>query len=223
MKTTRETPAPGTPGKRTRRIRDAERSRIAILDAAERLFAESGFQGASLAAIAEQAYVSVGLPGYFFGSKEDLYHEVLQRVFARRDAALEAVATEAERLLEESPDDGEAALRRLVGGYVDFLLDNPAFVSLLTRDALERIGRREGQPRHSERFAERMIRILARAGVVEAEDAPEQLFLSLIGMCYFPLEHDATIVAGMGQRAWARAFQDKRVEHIVRLLLRPPA
>ncbi|GAA4515601.1 MULTISPECIES: TetR/AcrR family transcriptional regulator [Nonomuraea] len=222
MKTTRQTPVAGPPAKRARKVRDAERSRIAILDAAEQLFADLGFQGASLAAIAERAYVSVGLPGYFFGSKEDLYHEVLQRVFERRDAALELVATEAEQLLEASPGDGEAALRRLIGGYVDFLLDNPTFVSLLTRDALERVGRREGQPRHSQRFADRMIRIMAQAGVVEADEAPEQLFLSLIGMCYFPLEHDATIVAGMGQRAWAQAFQEKRVAHIVRLL-RPSA
>ncbi|HLU70662.1 MAG TPA: TetR family transcriptional regulator [Nonomuraea sp.] len=222
MKTTRETSAPPPPARRGRRVRDAERSRIAILDAAEQLFADLGFQGASLAAIAERAYVSVGLPGYFFGSKEDLYNEVLQRVFARRDAALELVATEAERILEESPGDGEAALRRLIGGYVDFLLNNPTFVSLLTRDALERVGRREGQPRHSEQFAQRMISIMARAGVAEAELAPEQLFLSLVGMCYFPLEHDATIVAGMGQRAWAEAFQERRVTHIVRLL-RPSA
>ncbi|MFC5821932.1 TetR/AcrR family transcriptional regulator [Nonomuraea harbinensis] len=222
MKTTRQTPVAGPPAKRARKVRDAERSRIAILDAAEQLFADLGFQGASLAAIAERAYVSVGLPGYFFGSKEDLYHEVLQRVFERRDAALELVATEAEQLLEAAPGDGEAALRRLIGGYVDFLLDNPTFVSLLTRDALERVGRREGQPRHSQRFADRMIRIMAQAGVVEADEAPEQLFLSLIGMCYFPLEHDATIVAGMGQRAWAQAFQEKRVAHIVRLL-RPSA
>ncbi|MFD2356672.1 TetR/AcrR family transcriptional regulator [Nonomuraea ferruginea] len=172
MKTTRQTPVAGPPAKRARKVRDAERSRIAILDAAEQLFADLGFQGASLAAIAERAYVSVGLPGYFFGSKEDLYHEVLQRVFERRDAALELVATEAEQLLEASPGDGEAALRRLIGGYVDFLLDNPTFVSLLTRDALERVGRREGQPRHSQRFADRMIRIMAQAGVVEADEAP---------------------------------------------------
>lgn len=220
MRTTQEAASRGASGKRTGKVRDAERSRTAILEAAEDLFADLGFQGASLAAIAERAGVSVGLPGYFFGAKEDLHGEVLQRVFERRDAALESVATEAEELLEET-GNGKAALRRLIGGYVDFLLDNPTFVWLLTRDALEHAGNREVQPRHSQRFAERMIRIMVSAGVVEAEDAPDQLILSLLGMCYFPLEHDATVVAGMGQRAWARAFQEKRVDHIVRLLLRP--
>lgn len=221
MTTTSEPAAPGPSAKRTRKIRDAERSRTAILDAAEQLFADQGFEGASLAAIAERAGVSVGLPGYFFGSKEELYHEVLQRVFERRDAALDAVATEAEQLLQESPDDGEAALRRLVGGYVDFLLANPTFVSLLTRDALEHAGDRAGKPRHSQRFAERMIRLMTQVGVAEAEDAPNHLFLSVVAMCYFPVEHDSTVVAGMGYRAWTQAFQQERVDHIVRLLLGP--
>ncbi|WP_148573553.1 TetR/AcrR family transcriptional regulator [Nocardioides caldifontis] len=206
-------------GRRTGKSRDAERSRTAILDAAEQLFADLGFQGASLAAIAQRAHVSVGLPRYFFGSKEELHRAVLQRVFARRNAALDAVANAAEQLLENAPEDGEGALRLLVRGYLDFLLDNPSFVWLLTRDALEHAGRREQLPRHSEKFADRMVALMTRAGVAEATKAPEQLFLSLIGLCYFPLEHDATIVAGMGQRAWTPAFRDRRVEHIVRLLL----
>lgn len=206
-------------GKRTGRVRDADRSRAAILDAAEHLFADLGFQGASLAAIADRAHVSVGLPGYFFGSKEELHDAVLQRVFDRRNAALDRVATDAEELLERAPEAGEEALRLLIRGYVDFLLENPTFVWLLTRDALEHAGNREELPRHSQRFADRMVSLMTRAGVTEAAHAPDQLFLSLIAMCYFPLEHDATIVAGMGQRAWSRAFHDRRVDHIVRLLL----
>jgi TetR/AcrR family transcriptional regulator len=222
--TATDDPAGPTPAsRRAGKVRDAERSRNAILDAAEQLFADLGFQGASLAAIAERARVSVGLPGYFFGSKEELHRAVLARVFERRNTALEAVATEAEALLEQSPDEGEAALRRLISGYVDFLLDNPTFVWLLTRDALEHAGDREVLPRHSQRFADRMVEIMTKAGVAEAKHAPDQLFLSLIAMCYFPLEHDATMVAGMGQRAWTRAFQDRRVDHMVRLLLHQTA
>jgi AcrR family transcriptional regulator len=193
------------------------------LDAAEELFAHFGFRGASLGAIAKTASVSTGLTGYFFGSKEGLHREVLLRVFARRDAALQRVATEAEELLGEASDGGEAALRRLVDGYVAFLCSNPTFVPLLTRDALEHPTDRAVRPRHAQQFAERLGSIMARTGVVEAEYAPDQLFLSVIGMCYFPLEHDVTIVAGMGQRAWTEAFQEKRVDHIVRLLLGPSA
>lgn len=201
------------------KVRDADRSRAQILDAAEQLFASLGFYGASLSAIGKRANVSTALAVYFFGSKAGLYDEVLQRVFAKRDVDLRTVAIEAEQLLNEHHE--EAALRRMIGGYIDFLLDNPTFVPLLTRDALEHTtDHREGKPRHARQFAEQVIEILTRAGVPEAERAPDQLFLSLIAMCYFPLEHDTTLVAGMGQRAWARAFRERRVEHIVRLLLR---
>ena len=63
------------------KIRDADRSRRAILDAAEALFAEHGFKGATMAEIAASAGVSRGTPAYFFNSKEQLYRAVLGRSF----------------------------------------------------------------------------------------------------------------------------------------------
>lgn len=203
---------------RGRKVRNPERSQSAILDAAEIHFARQGFDGTSIAAIAKSAGVSVGLPGYFFGSKEQLYREVLRRVFDNRDIVLGRVTTAAEQILDSS-NDGVSAIRHLVWGYTEFLLDNPTFVWLLTRDALEHANTREKSPRHSLMFAERMAKIMSRAGCVIAGDDPDNFFLSLIAMCYFPLEHDATVVAGMGQRAWSHAFQTRRVEHIVQLLL----
>ena len=67
--------------------RNAARSREAILDAAEELFALHGYDGTSLNQVGTQAGVSRGTPGYFFGSKEALYQAVLERCFGRvRDA-----------------------------------------------------------------------------------------------------------------------------------------
>jgi AcrR family transcriptional regulator len=56
----------------------------AILDAAERIFAESGFHGATTRAIAEGAGANPALIHYHFGSKEALY----EAVFARRSDAI---------------------------------------------------------------------------------------------------------------------------------------
>ena len=69
------------------KARDAERSRGAILDAAESLFSERGFDAASLAEISALAGLSRATPSYFFGSKEKLYVAVLERAYAARDAA----------------------------------------------------------------------------------------------------------------------------------------
>ena len=50
-----------------------------ILDAAERLFAISGYDGVSLRQIAREAAVEVALSNYHFGPKADLFLAVVQR------------------------------------------------------------------------------------------------------------------------------------------------
>lgn len=89
-------------GKRARaRSRPRQISEAGILTAAERVFAESGFAGASMARIAEEA----GLPKpnlhYYFGTKEGLYRAVLTNIlrlwldaadaFARETSPAEAI------------------------------------------------------------------------------------------------------------------------------------
>src|ERR1700742_962494 len=69
------------------KLRDGERSREAILGAAESLFAEHGFDGVSLGQIAAESGLSRGTPSYFFGSKAELYEAVLARAFERREDA----------------------------------------------------------------------------------------------------------------------------------------
>jgi AcrR family transcriptional regulator len=65
-------------------------SRDAILDAAERLFANSGFDGTSMRSIAEAACVAQGLLHYHFGTKERLFAEM----FTRRSEAINAARIE---------------------------------------------------------------------------------------------------------------------------------
>jgi len=55
-----------------------------ILDAAEQVFADSGFHGATTRAIAECAQANAALIHYYFGSKEALF----EAVFARRSEAI---------------------------------------------------------------------------------------------------------------------------------------
>lgn len=58
----------------------------AILDAAEIVFAENGFHGATTRAIAECAGANAALIHYYFGTKEALF----ETVFARRSNAINA-------------------------------------------------------------------------------------------------------------------------------------
>lgn len=57
---------------------DRTASLARILDAAEQVFAEAGFEAAGMKAIALRSGVSQGLLHYHFGSKERLYQEVIR-------------------------------------------------------------------------------------------------------------------------------------------------
>jgi AcrR family transcriptional regulator len=82
------------------RPRNAERSRAAILDAAERIFARDGWGAATLAVIGAEAGVSRGTPGYFFGSKEGLRVAMEERLAAAaRLAAADTPGNPLDRVL----------------------------------------------------------------------------------------------------------------------------
>lgn len=80
-------------------MRNKTGTREKVLDTAERLFAERGFDGASLRAITSGAGVNLAAVNYHFRSKNDLIHEVFSRslrpVNARRLAMLDACEAEA--------------------------------------------------------------------------------------------------------------------------------
>jgi AcrR family transcriptional regulator len=80
-------------------MKQGKSTRERILDTAERLFAERGFDGTSLRAITSAAEVNLAAVNYHFRSKNDLVHEVLSRrlapINARRLAILDACEVEA--------------------------------------------------------------------------------------------------------------------------------
>src|SRR5438876_1126636 len=61
------------------RVYDAQRTREAILSAAETVFAERGFDGTSVDAISSQAGYNKSLLFQYFGDKLGLYSQVLKR------------------------------------------------------------------------------------------------------------------------------------------------
>jgi AcrR family transcriptional regulator len=52
--------------------------RLAILLAAERLFAQHGYHAVSIRQIAEAAGVPLALVGYYFGPKHELFHAIFE-------------------------------------------------------------------------------------------------------------------------------------------------
>lgn len=85
----------------------SERTRTAILDAAEALFSAQGFEGASLDAIGERAGIKGTAILYHFPTKQDLYESTLDRMFS-------PLLVELGELLDGSDEGLEAAVEAIV-------------------------------------------------------------------------------------------------------------
>jgi AcrR family transcriptional regulator len=85
-----------------------------VLDAAERLFAEQGFEGASIRAIVDAANVNLAAVHYHFKSKEALLEAVLlRRISVVNEARLRSL-DEAESAAAPKPASVEAVVRAFV-------------------------------------------------------------------------------------------------------------
>jgi len=193
--------------------RNAARSRSAILDAAERLFAERGYDGTSLNEVGAAAGVSRGTPGYFFGSKADLYRAVLDRAFAE---VREAVRAGRARALASS-QTAEAILAGAVSDYFDFLAARPNFVRLIEREALSGAGLLEGAS-HLSAGQEALAAISAELGLDDGESGDAaQLLLSIISLCWFPLIHARTVAPAVGVERERVGDFERRKHHVASL------
>jgi TetR/AcrR family transcriptional regulator len=198
---------------RAEKERNPARSRSLILDAAEHLFAERGYDATSLNEVGAAAGVSRGTPGYFFGSKAELYQAVLDRSFAE---VREAVRAGRARALASSQEP-EAILAGAVSDYFDFLAARPNFVRLIEREALSGGGLLDHD--HLSAGQEALAAISAELGL---DDSPSgeasQLLLSVIALCWFHLIHARTVAPAVGVALATAEDLQRRKRHVVDLV-----
>jgi AcrR family transcriptional regulator len=197
------------------RTRNPDRSRAAILDAAERLFAVQGYEATSLNQVGTAAGVSRGTPGYFFGSKSELYQAVLDRSFAEvRDAVREGRA----RALA-SAQSADTILAGAVSDYFDFLAARPNFIRLIEREALNG-GRLFEGVSHLSAGQEALAAISVELGL---DDSPSgdaaHLLLSIISLCWFPLIHARTVAPAVGVGLEDVEDLERRKRQVISLVL----
>jgi AcrR family transcriptional regulator len=124
---------------RAGRVRDAKLTREAILDAAEAVFSQHGFDGARIEAIAKASGYNVSLLFQYFGDKLGLYAAVLQRAYKEtmelqahvlgRGLVNEAIASHAQEF--------RALLESIVQATFDYLLEHPRLLRILTWEMAE--------------------------------------------------------------------------------------
>lgn len=111
------------------RIRDSEASQEKILDAAEKLFVEKGYNATSLRQVAADAAVAKSLIFHHFQTKAELWEQVKarrMRDFAQRQ--------------QEAFEQGGVNLERLTDAIREYFLllkNDPSLVRLMVRTELE--------------------------------------------------------------------------------------
>ncbi len=187
------------------RRRDAERTKEAILVAAEDRFARLGFEGTSIQEIAEAAGVARSTPAYFFGSKEALYDAVLERAVARGQEAMARAYAKG-----DEASSAEDAVESYVGAFLDFLGHDRNFLRLLQREAL-------GDGSRVTEFFGRAVAegVTALRPVAEkAGISPERLVLDLTALCWYPFAHEHTVLPALGMKARDPAFLEEHKRHV---------
>lgn len=211
------------------KTRDAERSREALLAAAERLFAEQGYQGASLNDIAAAAGLSRGAPNYFFGSKEQLYSEVIERTFTARDQATRAAFDPVHAWCRAGSglDELRAALASAAEDYMAFLAARPTFVKLIMREELSGGASIRGRKSRSTAM-EDAFAALQSAGADRGltEFTVADAVLLFISLTFAPMSFSNTLMRAVRRELQKPAARKRQVElavsQLMRLLTGPP-
>ena len=118
----------------------SKRVRERLLDSAEELFCEHGFEGASIRDIAASAECNIASVNYYFGGKEKLYQEVW-----RRHLILMRVARLASIDKVMSQDEGVPRLEDLLLSYANAFIEPLVgenrrgwFIKLMSREMIDR-------------------------------------------------------------------------------------
>ena len=147
-------------------------TRAEIVAAAERHFAERGFEATRLDDIAADVGIRRAAIFYHFGDKQELYAEVLDEVFRGAIATLPSRGSVVERL--------EASLV----GWIDYVARRPSVARLILREAANAQPGTESPFVRAGRAPVETFRSLIEEGVASGELKPRvdpHRFISLMG------------------------------------------
>ena len=198
-------------------VRDAERTRQAILAAAEEEFADKGLAGARVDAIAEQSGANKRMLYYYFGSKENLYIAVLERAYS--------AMREAERGLHLAEIEPLDAIRKLVEFKFDYYQAHPRLIRLLAGENMQDASflKHSRQLRDMHGSLGNTLKAILAAGqkrkLVKPGIDPLQLYISIAALSYFYFANRATLSAAFGRDLSTASELKERRAHAVEVML----
>jgi len=200
-----------------RRTNDPDGVRRNIVEVATREFAQKGYGGARVDAIASRTRTSKRMIYYYFGSKEQLYLAVLEAAYSairRQESTLD---------LEHQPP--EQALATLVASTFDYYHAHPEFVRLVMNENIMdgvHMKRSKAIGRLNLTVIDALKRLLARGekvGVFRRGIDPIELHMTISALGIFNVANRATFSTIFKRdMSSARALAIRRTE-IVDMIL----
>jgi len=107
-------------------MKQSTASREHLIEAARALFAQQGYDGASVRDITRRAKVNLGAITYHFGSKEGLYHAVIEGFAVPLADRLAAIASE--------PGPPVQRIADVLRAFFDHIGEHPEMPSMIVRE-----------------------------------------------------------------------------------------
>ncbi len=195
----------------------AEKTRAGILEAAEALFAERGFDATRLEEIAERVGIRRASIVYYFKDKRALYDAVLEDVFGGLHDALSDVLVSRETL----PEQIEAG----VSAWVDYVGRRPSVARLVLREVAD-ANRKHGagfleQTRRLRQLVQREVldRPTRRETKLAAVD-PVHMASAVAGATVFFVAAMPTLVPDLGFDPLSREQLEVHKQEVLRIAQR---
>jgi AcrR family transcriptional regulator len=185
-----------------------------ILRAAIRVFADSGFGGARVERISKLARSTDRMIYYYFGSKENLFVEVLETIYRQLG--------DAEAALDLAGLNAEQALRAIVRFTWHHYRTHPELLALLNNENLHQ-GKYVARSKRVKQLSFPLLSILSEVlarGVREKVFRPhiqvQDLYIAMCSLGYFYLSNRFTLSAFLGRNLmalpsianWERVMQE---------------
>lgn len=197
-------------------------TRDRLIDAAGAVFAERGYRGATMREIADRSGANLAAAHYHFGSKQELYREVVRAHFERLERRLaESGAIDSPAMARLSRDQLVALLRARVRTMLESFLDEESVHATLMQreladpsETLPFIVRRWIDPLRQE-----LVQLLQRLSPKLSEERLQLCARSLMGQVIFYFTHRAALLLMMRRRTYPPDFVDQISEHVVAFTL----
>ncbi|MEY2944154.1 MAG: hypothetical protein RLY97_2168 [Pseudomonadota bacterium] len=200
-----------------KRQQDAWDTRENILAVATREFSQKGLAGARIDEIAHQTNSSKRMIYYYFGGKDELYRQVLERAY------LAIRAQEQDAKFENLAPD--AALRAMIGHNFDYHFEHPEFVRLVMNENVhhgEHIAQIAGLKHANRSVIDQLAAILtkgAEIGLFRDSVDPIELHTTISALSFYNVSNRYTFQHNFGVDFGAPAVKARRRDQIIECVM----